>query len=858
VAALTLRGLLARKVRVSLTALAVFFGVAMIAGTLMLTASVNRSFDDIFSTAYQRTDVTVRPRSAVEDQFGAESGAALKASLLDRIRSVPGVAKADGSIGDPTITIFNSSGKRIGPPQGGPPHIAFSEQPEPFNPFTYPEGHAPRNGDQVAIDSITAGNEGFQVGQKVTIEGAEPAKKYTISGIAKYGSGIPLAGASLAVFTLPEAQRLTGKQGEFDEIDVKAQPGTSPDQLKADIASVLPPTAQARTGAETAAKDSSDLKSGFSFLSTALLVFAGIALFVGAFLIFNTFSITIAQRTREFGMLRTLGASSRQVLGSVLLEAAVIGLIAAGLGIAGGIGFVELITGLFGALGFDLPSAGLIIGSGTVAIALAVGLIATVGSSLAPALRATRVAPLEAVREGQGVVSPTRKRRRRTVIAGALVIAGAGLVAVGLLATDTIGSALQAMGVGMVLLFIGIAMLSDRLLRPLASLVGWPLERLRGVTGQLARENTLRNPGRTATTAAALMIGVALVSFVGVFAASLKTSFGEALDRAFAGDLAILNTDGFSPIPSGAAQELRHVKGVGVVSPFAAAPGRAEGVSGTLNITGFEPATTGKVVNLDWVDGSNALLKGFSPRDALVESQWADNNGIGVGDSVVLTTPTGTQHTFRVAGTVRDRVGLVLNSVALPLRTLRRDFDARTDVIALLDYAPGADPAATRQRIDRVLETSFPNVESRSQTQLKADQEEQINQLLVLIYALLALSIIVSLFGIVNTLVLTIHERTRELGMLRAIGASKRQMRRLIRYESLITALIGAIIGAVLGLLIAIVAVEALKDKGFVLSIPVILLIAVLVLAGIAGILAAVLPARRAARVNVIEALQYE
>ena len=857
-AALTLRGLLARKVRVGLTALAVFFGVAMIAGTLMLTASVNRSFDDIFAEAYHSTDVTVRPRTAVESQYGAQAGATLNASLLHRVQSVQGVEKAVGAIGDPTIAILDRNGNRIGPPQGGPPHIAFSETPEPFNPFTYPEGHAPRNGDQVAIDSITARNEGFQVGQKVTIEGAAPAKKYTISGIAQYGSGIPLAGASLAVFTLAEAQRLTGKKGAFDEIDVQGQPGTSPDQLKAAVASVLPPTAQARTGSETAAKDSSNLKSGFSFLSTALLVFAGIALFVGAFLIFNTFSITIAQRTREFGMLRTLGASSRQVMASVLLEAATIGVIAALLGIAGGIGFVQLITGLFKVLGFDLPSSGLIIGSGTVIIALAVGLLSTVGSSLVPALRATRVTPLEAVREGQGVESHARKGRRRAVIAAALVVAGAGLVLVGLFTTETLASALEAMGAGMILLFIGIAMLSDRLLRPLASIVGWPLERLRGVTGQLARENTLRNPSRTATTAAALMIGVALVSFVGVFAASLKSSFGEALDRAFAGDLAILNSDGFSPIPAAAAADLRHVKGVETVSPFAAAPGRAEGVSGTLNVTGFEPATTAKVVNFDWVDGSDTLLRGFSPNDALVESQWAGNNGISVGDPIVMTTPTGTQHTFRVAGTVRDRVGLVLNSVALPLRTLRRDFDARLDQLALIDYAPGADPAATRRRIDGVLSKSFPNVESRSQTQLKADQENQINQLLVLIYALLALSIIVSLFGIVNTLVLTIHERTREIGMLRAIGTSKRQVRRLIRYESLITALIGAIIGAILGLLIAIAAVQALQDKGFVLSIPVVLLVAVLVLAGVAGILAGILPARRAARVDVIEALQYE
>jgi putative ABC transport system permease protein len=354
------------------------------------------------------------------------------------------------------------------------------------------------------------------------------------------------------------------------------------------------------------------------------------------------------------------------------------------------------------------------------------------------------------------------------------------------------------------------------------------------------------------------MIGVALVSFVAVFAASLKSSFGEALDRAFAGDLAIINSDGFSPIPSAVARDLRGVKGVGTVSPFAAAPGKAAGASGTLNITGFEPATTAKVVNLDWVDGSDALLKDLGPEDAIVESQWADNNGIGVGDTVQLTSATGTQHDFQVVGSVRDRVGLVVESVAVPLESLRQEFDARSDQIALLDYAQGADPGATRQRVDQALEKSFPNVEARSQSQLKADQEEQINQLLVLIYALLTLSIIVSLFGIVNTLVLTIHERTRELGMLRAIGTSRRQVRRMIRYESLVTALIGAIIGAFLGLVIAVIAVQALKDKGFVLSIPVPVLIAVVVLAGIAGVLAAILPARRAARINVIESLQYE
>jgi putative ABC transport system permease protein len=392
--ALALRNFSARKLRAISTALAVFFGVAMIAGTLMLTDSVNTSFDELFTQANAGNDVTIRPHVAVEGEFGENFARAMPESLLGKVRSVDGVEKAAGGIGDDTITILDSNGDRIGPPSGGPPHIAVSVVPEPFNPLELTEGSAPTSDDQVVIDSVTADEENYQLGQQITITGASGAHEYTLSGIAEFGNGAPLGGASLAAFTLRAAQRLTGKEGKLDEIDVEAASGVAPAELAQRIQAVMPANVDVRTGTETAAEDANDIKSGFSFLTTALLVFAGIAVFVGAFLIFNTFSITVAQRAREFAMLRTLGASRRQILGTVLAEAALVGLLASALGIAGGFGFVALIEALFKAMGFELPTSGLELHASTVLIALAVGMLATLISALFPALRATKVAPL--------------------------------------------------------------------------------------------------------------------------------------------------------------------------------------------------------------------------------------------------------------------------------------------------------------------------------------------------------------------------------------------------------------------------------------------------------------------------------
>lgn len=856
--ALALRNFSARKLRALSTALAVFFGVAMVAGTLMLTDSVDRSFDQIFTQVNEGIDVTVRAEVAVEGEFGegASFVRPLPEELIEQVRAVDGVQSAEGVIADETITIVDEDGERIGPM--GPPHIAISVLPEsvPFQPFVLVEGERAAAADEVAIDSITAEEEGYAIGDTLRVTGAAGESEYTIAGIAEFGSGAALGGVSLVEFTLEEAQRLTGKQGRVDEIDAAGAAGTDPEELALAIRNVLPDNVEVQTGEQTAAGDAGDLQEGFGFLGTALLVFAGIAVFVGAFLIFNTFSITVAQRAREFAMLRMLGASSRQVMTTVLVEAALVGLLASVLGILGGFGFVELIKSLFKSFGFELPTSGLSLELNTIVIALAVGVLTTIVAAFNPARRATRVAPLEALTETTGGTEGERSRStRKTVIAAILLLAGVVLLPLGMFATSDFESALPMLGLGLVLLFIGIAMVGDRLVGPLVSVLGWPIERLRGVTGRLARENAQRQPGRTATTAAALMIGVALVVFVGVFASSIRASLSDTLDRQFVGDVAIVNTDGFSQIPSKIADEVTGVDGVGVVSQLTLVPSKV----GTEDVflAGIDPETLSQVASLDWVDGSDETVSGLAPDGALVDENFAEKRGLVVGDEIEVTGPSGDEITATIEG-ITSRSRFIVDEVALPLETVRNEIGSPDDTTIFANFAEGADPVATRESIDGLLSDRFPSAEARSQEEFKADREAEIAQLIALIYVLLGLSVLVSIFGVVNTLSLTIFERTREIGMLRAIGTSRSQVRRMIRYESIITALLGATVGAVIGLALGIAAVSALEDEGLELAISASLPITVLIAAILIGVIAAIGPARRASRVNVIEAVQYE
>jgi putative ABC transport system permease protein len=579
-----------------------------------------------------------------------------------------------------------------------------------------------------------------------------------------------------------------------------------------------------------------------------------VALLVGSFLIFNTFSITVAQRIRELGMLRTLGATRGQILRGMVLEAAIIGALGSVLGVLAGIGFAGALNAVFKSFGIDLPNTGTIIATRTIVVALVVGMVVTLAAALSPALRATRVSPMAALLEAALPESRTHGRVF-TAVAVLLMLGGIALTCLGLFGGLESNAAAGSVGGGAVAVLFGVSMFSPRLVRPLASVAGWPLERVRGITGRLARENAVRKPGRTAVTAAALMIGLAVVVFVTVFAAGISNSIGNAIDRNFQGDVVLTHTDGFSPISPGAAREAAQVDGVRTVSSLSFAGAEYEGKD--IRVSAVDPATVSDVLTLEWEEGSPDTLSGITGDAAVADDAWASSNDIEVGDQVTVRTPLERELTLTVDGTIKDNADL-LGNVVLSEDTLRREFGSRQPSMTLIRLEEGANADAVQERITERVDRRYPTVETLNQQELKDNQEEQINQLVQFFYVLLALAIVISLLGIVTTLALSIHERTRELGMLRAVGMSRRQVRTLVRYESVITALIGAILGTILGVIFASLVAVPLADEGFEVSYPIGTLALLFVLAGLAGVLAAIFPARRAAQLDVLRALAYE
>jgi putative ABC transport system permease protein len=862
---LVLRGFVQRKLRVLLTAVAIALGVALMAGTYILTDTINRAFAEVFASAYANKAVVVTEK----ETLGGSEASALNGATLARVGAVPGVAAASGSISS-QAALLTTSGKRL--TSGGAPGRVDALQPPRFEAFTATQGHLPHAADEVAIDQASAKRNHLRLGQQIVIAGRSPARRYTIAGIAKFAGSESFGGTTVALLVPSQAQYVAGEPGAYDSINVAASPGIAPEELAARVRAALPATLKVRTGAEEAANQTSELEEKLGFLRTFLLIFAYVALVVGAFIIFNTISITVAQRTRELGLLRTLGATRGQLMRAVVEEGLLLGVVGAAIGLFGGIGLAPALDGLFKAFGADLPDNGTVLEARTVIVSLGVGIVVTVLAGLFPALRATRVPPIAAMREGVQIPPrplPTRRTLVVRFVVGLVVIFALGALSGGHVVFPVLAIA-WCLRAGR--LWARLRREGERpprhyrVVPALAGGIGW-LVSWRGITARLARENSVRQPGRTLVTALALTVGLGLVAFISVLAAGTNATIDRAVSRSFAGNLIVQNSESGQGLPAAVAPALRTIHGVGTVTAIAFTQGRvrdlaqpgAPVIDEESRVTAIEPESFGRMYKIEWAHGSAATLASLGQGGTIVSEKFASAHHLRVGQRLSVLTPSRHRVTLTIAGVVKEEVISLLSNLTVSRSLARAAFGQREDGVNFVAYAPGADGATVNRAIDTLLRHSFPQTHAQTAAQYTNEQNSKVNKLLLLVYVLLALSVVVSLFGIVNTLVLSIYERTRELGMMRAIGTSRRQIRQLIRYESLITALIGGILGLVLGVVGAIlVTTFALSGSGYVLSIPVLTLIVLLIAAALAGLLAAQAPARRAARIDVLSALASE
>jgi putative ABC transport system permease protein len=847
----TVKSLLARKLRLVLTALAVVLGVGFTAGTFVLTDTAIASFDDLFGQAYSNVNVVVQASQAFNPTEGGGPGGGggqelnpVPESLLPKIRTVPGVQFAEGSVQGFAQIIDPATGDVI--QTGGAPTIGTSWSPD-LSAFTIVEGGAaPVGSHQVMIDAGTAAEHNLSVGQQIRIVTIPGPGEYTITGLVRFGTANGLGGTPFAIFDLPTAQRLFDREGSFDFVYVRSDGSVTDEELSARIAGVLPAGFVADTGATAASKLKDQVSSGLGFVRTGLLVFGFVALFVGAFIIFNTFNIVVTQRSRELALFRALGARRRQVMTSVLVEAAVVGFVASIAGVLVGVALAAGLKALLAGIGFELPPKSLVIASRTVIISLVLGTTITLLAAISPARRASRLAPIEALRES---AAPSTSIRRRVISGSLVTLAGIGLLAAGLF--GGVSNAGLVVGFGAAFTFVGVAMLSPLVARPISSILGRPF---RGrISGKLGGENADRNPRRTASSAAALMIAIGLVAFVAVFSASLKASFTSVLDRTLRSDL-MLTAQQFSPFSPQLAKDLAADTDFATVSSLRQGA-EAKVQSSTTFPVGIDPATITQVANIEMDSGSITDLS--QPNSVAVSRTEADSKGFTVGSTVPMEfARTGTQQ-LKVVGIFEPNA--LLNDYAISLDAYDANVAQRLDSVVFLKYAPGIDQAAARAKVESLVDRDYPSVQVNNQEETKQQYIDQVNQIFVIIYVLLTLSVFISAFGIVNTLGLSIYERIRELGLLRAVGMSRRQVRRMIRVEAVIIAVLGSLLGLVVGIAFGWAMQRALSDVGIDrFAVPIGQLVFWLIVGALLGVLAAVLPARRAAKLDILHAITYE
>ncbi len=850
---LSLRGLAARKLRTALTAVAVLLGVAMIAGTYIETDQIRRAFDDITSDSVAKLDVVVSRDEEFTASFGSDLPT-ISADLLGTVRTVDGVEAAEPELA--ALGNIVVDGKVV--ETFGAPGLVIADSQPRFDPAETVAGRDPVRAGEVTILQQNAEDQGVQIGDEIGVVTRHGTRPVTVVGVFAIGEGgSAFGGATAIVMTRSEVERLFDLEGRASSISVIADEGTDPTALARHLDAVLPDSARAQTATESADEDAAEINDQIgSFLTPALLALAGASVLVGAFIIFNTFSITVAQRMREFAMLRALGATRAQILGVVAAEALASGLIASVLGIALGIGVAKGLNGLFDAVGFGIPRSGLILAPRTVAIALAVGVGVTLISAMVPAVRATRVSPVAAM---AGVAErPSRRARRASGIAAGLFgLVGAALAAQGLFGSGPAAGKLGAVAGGAVLMFIAIALSARYLVRPLASVIGYPIERAFHTTGRLARENAERNPSRTAVTSAALMVGLGLVVFVAVFAAGLKSSIAGQIEELVRADVFVFG-QGFQPLSPKAGDAIAGVAGVEATVPqlFDQLEVNGESSNAAYDILiGVDPGQLTEVYTFEWLEGDDALVAGLGPGEALIEEQFAKAHDVGVGDLYDVTTPSGGTGTLTAVGIYRDPT--ILQGSIASVDTLAAVSPVRDPIGFLVAIDEAADAATVEAAIEEALKP-FPTAEVNNKAEYEETLSAQLDQIVYLLYALLAMSVVISLFGIANSLFLSIHERTGELGVLRAIGTTRGQIRRMIRYESVITAVIGGVLGIAIGILFAWLLIRSLSEFDLQLSLPVGQLAAFLVLAVLVGVVGAIAPARRASRVDVLEAIEHE
>jgi putative ABC transport system permease protein len=837
----TIKGLLAHKLRLVLTALAIVLGVTFISGTFVLTDTLHQTFTNLFGTVYQNIDFQVRGVAQLSTSGGNATRNPIPESVLSTVRQVPGVEAAAGTVGG-YAQFVGPNGKAIA--NGGAPTEGLAFDPDTrISELHLIAGRPPTTPGQVVMDAGTAHKYRFRIGQQVTVLLEGPSRTFTITGLARIGGADDIAGATLAAFSLPTAQTVLGESGQLDAVNVVTDSGANQQQVQQHIARVLPRGVEVVTGKTVIEEQTSAVDQALSFFSTALLVFALISLFVGAFTIVNTFSIIVGQRTRELALLRIVGASRKQIFRSVLGEAAIVGAVSSvlgvGLGVLAAVGLRALLRGF----NIDLPSGSLVIEARTVIVALAVGIGVTVIAAISPARRAVRVPPIAAISDQ--LVETGASLRRRFFAGLGLAVLGAIALGVGLTKP-----AIGLVGVGALGLFIGVALLAPAMARPISGTIGRPLARVFGVAGRLGRENSMRSPRRTAQTASALMIGLALVSAISVFGASASRSATSSVDNAVSANLIITTSSANSSGEFSNAVPAAAASVPGVTASSIVYGGQFE-VRGSLKVLrAVSTSTLARTVILRMTAGSSDAL---ATGGLLIDSTTAHSDHLVVGDSVPVT--------FARTGATTMRIGGIYKANALVTSYLVSDAFYRSH---FQDPQPGAvlltsNGSSSVEHGVKAALASYPNVQVQSRAEFEKAQTDQVNQLLGLVYALLGLAVIIALIGIVNTLMLSVFERTREIGLLRAVGMKRRQVRAMIRSEAVILAVFGALIGIVLGAGLGVALVSSLRSQGITDTVvPITNLVVFLVIAALLGLLAASWPARKAARLDLLAAITAE